>query len=128
LAKQTNETEAGGDEPRSFENELAQLEAVVRQLETGQLGLGESLQRYEQGVTHLKHCYQLLEAAELRIRLLLDVDSAGKERTESFSEESMSLDEKAGQRGRRRSRKESGGAGGGRSPASEDVDAPGELF
>ena len=123
MAKEANQTEAGGDESRSFENELAQLEAMVRELETGQLGLGESLQRYEQGVTHLKHCYQLLQGAELRIRLLLEVDSTGNERTESFSEEAMSLDEKAGQRGRRRSRRESGPAEGGPSAASEDVDS-----
>ena len=128
MAKKAKKEVAGGDESRSFEDELTQLEAIVRQLETGQLGLGESLQRYEQGVSHLKHCYHLLQAAEQRIRLLVEVDSAGNERTELFAEEGMSLDEKAGQRSRRRSRGNSGAAEGGPKMAAEDVDSPRELF
>jgi exodeoxyribonuclease VII small subunit len=127
VAKKVTKKTAGGEESRNFEEELAQLEAVVRQLETGQLGLGESLQRYEQGVTHLKRCYGLLQAAEQRIRLLLDVDSEGNERTEPFTEEAMSLDEKAGQRSRRRSRGKPRAEQGG-SVAPEDVDATRELF
>ena len=53
-----------GDEPATFEHSLAELEAIVHQLEDGELGLAESLARYEQGVKHLKHCYQLLQTAE----------------------------------------------------------------
>ncbi len=128
MAKKVKKNAAGGDESRSFEDELARLESIVRQLETGQLGLGESLQRYEQGVSHLKQCYQLLQAAEQRIRLLVAVDSEGQERTEPFSEETMSLEEKAGQRSRRRSRGSSGAVPGRPPRPAEDVDGPRELF
>jgi hypothetical protein len=67
----------------------------------------------------------LLKQAEQKIELLLDVDSQGGERTEPFSEEEMTLEEKAGHRSRRRSSRAPGNAGG---SGSGDVDVPGELF
>ena len=122
MAKHSKKTGSTADELPSFEEELARLEKIVHQLEQGQLGLGESLQCYEQGVKHLKSCYKLLKQAEQKIELLLDVDAQGNERTEPFSEEEMTLEEKVGRRSRRRSGGAAGGGGGG------DVDVPGELF
>ncbi len=125
--KMAKPAESSGGEPRDFEGELAQLESIVHELETGQLGLGESLQRYERGVKHLKNCYELLQKAEQRVRLLLEVDSQGNEQTESFSEDAMSLDEKADQRSRRRSHRPSGTDSNGE-PANDDVDGSKGLF
>jgi exodeoxyribonuclease VII small subunit len=84
----------------NFEHSLAELEAVVHDLEEGQLGLAEALARYEQGVKHLKHCYQLLEAAERKIELLTGVDDDGTPCTEPFEESSEPLAESAGRRRR----------------------------
>jgi len=84
----------------SFEHSLAELEAVVHDLEEGQLGLAEALARYEQGVKHLKHCYQLLEAAERKIELLTDVADNGTPGTEPFDETTGPLGESAGRRRR----------------------------
>jgi exodeoxyribonuclease VII small subunit len=53
-------------EPLDFERALARLEEVVHLLEDGQLGLGESLGRYEEGVKLLRRAYDLLEKAERR--------------------------------------------------------------
>ena len=50
-----------------FEHALAELERLVRELEDGQVGLEESLARYERGIGLLKHCYGLLQHAEQRI-------------------------------------------------------------
>jgi exodeoxyribonuclease VII small subunit len=94
LADETSQ-EAG-----TFEASLAELEAVVHDLEEGQLGLAEALARYEQGVKHLKHCYQLLEAAERKIELLTGVADNGTPGTEPFDETSESLGESAGRRRR----------------------------
>jgi exodeoxyribonuclease VII small subunit len=110
--------EISADHP-TFERSLAELESVVHDLEDGQLGLAESLARYEQGVKHLKHCYQLLEAAERKIELLTGVADDGSPSTQPFDESSESLAESAG---RRRKTKRSA------SPASEepiqgDIDA-----
>jgi exodeoxyribonuclease VII small subunit len=77
---------AGGSAP-SFEQSLAELEQIVRQLEEGQLGLSDSLARYEVGVKRLKECYQLLERAERRIELLERVDAGGEPVTRPFDAE-----------------------------------------
>jgi len=92
----------------SFEASLAQLEAIVAKLEGGQLGLADSLSEYEQGVKHLKLCYDQLTAAERRIELVTRVDASGKPQTEAFDDEaSATLDKQGASRNRRRSAKSS---------------------
>jgi len=73
-------------EPPSFEAALASLESTVHDLEDGDLGLAEALARYEQGIKHLRHCYDLLEQAERKIELLTGVDAAGRAKTVPFAE------------------------------------------
>ena len=88
----------------SFEEALEQLETIVHDLEEGQVGLEESLARYESGVKLLRHCYNLLGRAERRIELLSQVDEQGNPITEPFDEEEdETLSEKAASRSRRRS-------------------------
>jgi exodeoxyribonuclease VII small subunit len=53
-----------------FEDALAELERIVRELEDGETSLEQSLTRYEQGVALLRNCYQQLQQAEQRILLL----------------------------------------------------------
>jgi exodeoxyribonuclease VII small subunit len=68
----------------SFEESLAQLERIVHDLEDGQLGLDESLGRYERGVSLLKRCYAQLRQAEQRILLLTGSDDNGQPLTQPF--------------------------------------------
>lgn len=89
-------------EPPSFEEALGQLEAIVHELEEGEIGLNEALARYEQGVKLLRQCYDLLERAERKIEILGGLDAQGKPVTEPFDDEALSLDEKARRRSRRR--------------------------
>ena len=128
MAKKQDKAARNPAESVSFEDELARLETIVHDLEEGQIGLGESLARYEEGIKHLKRCYQLLEQAEQKVELLLKADSAGNEQTEPVAEDTMSLEEKAQRRSRRRSRPASSGRNKGGSPGSGDMDVPGELF
>ena len=94
---------AGAASP-SFEEALAELDAIVHDLEEGQTGLAEALARYEQGVGLLKRCYGLLVRAERRIELLTGVDAQGNPLTEPFDDQAtMSLEEKAQSRSKRRS-------------------------
>ena len=58
----------------NFEQALAELERIVRDLEDGQLGLDEALARYEQGVALVRSCYGQLRQAEQRILQLTGVD------------------------------------------------------
>jgi exodeoxyribonuclease VII small subunit len=68
----------------TFEQALAELEGIVRELEDGQTSLEQSLSRYEQGVGLLKHCYAQLQQAEQRILLLTGQDEEGRPLTRLF--------------------------------------------
>ncbi len=56
--------------PPDFETALAQLEQLVRKLESGDLSLEASLQEYEQGVQLTRICQQALKQAEQRVQLV----------------------------------------------------------
>jgi exodeoxyribonuclease VII small subunit len=90
----TKPSETGG----SFEHSLAELEAIVHQLEDGQLGLAEALARYEQGVKHFKHCYELLQQAERKIELLTGAAEDGTPITQPFESDIAPLADSAGRR------------------------------
>ncbi len=55
---------------KSFEEHLAEAEAIVRELESGALPLEDSIDRYEKAVAALKRCLAILDAAEKRIEAL----------------------------------------------------------
>ena len=54
-----------------FEESLKSVEDVVKALESGKLGLEESLEKYEAGIAALRTCYKILEEAEKKIQLLV---------------------------------------------------------
>jgi exodeoxyribonuclease VII small subunit len=62
--------EAAATSP-SFEQSLAQLEALVSQLESGDLPLDQALARFEQGVRLTRECQGALNAAQQKVQLLL---------------------------------------------------------
>jgi exodeoxyribonuclease VII small subunit len=55
---------------KDFEAAIAELEAIVKQLEEGDLPLEKSLERYERGVQLSRFCHARLEEAERRIEVL----------------------------------------------------------
>ncbi|MEM1159720.1 MAG: exodeoxyribonuclease VII small subunit [Pseudomonadota bacterium] len=55
----------------SFEEALAALEDVVRNLEGGQVPLDKSIDLYERGQSLRKHCEDRLKAAELRVEKIV---------------------------------------------------------
>lgn len=55
-----------------FETSLKQLEKIVRELESGEIGLDESLQKFESGIELYKKCRETLEGAEKKIKILTD--------------------------------------------------------
>jgi exodeoxyribonuclease VII small subunit len=117
----------------NFEQTLDHLEEIVHLLEEGNIGLDEALARYEEGVKLLRRCYHLLERAERRIELLSGVDVEGNPIAEPFDGQAAgSLEEKAGQRSRRRSAsprsKADKGKPEGPQPGDTDVDMPGGLL
>lgn len=69
----------------SFEQALARLEEVVRELETGDLPLEKALALFQEGVELTRHCGSLLDAAEARIEQLLE--ESGELKTVPFEAE-----------------------------------------
>ena len=55
---------------KDFEAAIAELEAVVKKLEEGDLALEQSLALYERGVQLSRFCHAQLEEAERRIEIL----------------------------------------------------------
>lgn len=51
----------------TFEEALAEVEAIIERIETGQSGLERSIGEYEKGVRLLARCRGLLKDAEQRI-------------------------------------------------------------
>ncbi len=58
----------------TFEQAMAQLEDIVRQLESGDLSLDEMVRRYEEGMRLLRFCQQKLMAAEQRVKKVTITD------------------------------------------------------
>ena len=56
--------------PKSFEEALAELEQILAEIEAGELGLEESLVKYERGNFLIHHCRGVLNGAEKQIELL----------------------------------------------------------
>jgi exodeoxyribonuclease VII small subunit len=63
--------EAARPEEMSFGEALAELEQIVRALESGQLELEEGLARYERGVALLRSCQDKLAQARQRVTSLI---------------------------------------------------------
>ena len=57
-------------QPKNYENAITELEAIIKEMEQGELSLEHSLQRYQRGTELLKFCQQQLSAAEQRISQL----------------------------------------------------------
>ena len=84
------ESVAEREEDLNFEKALSEVEAIVGELESGSLGLSESLEQYEEGIRQLKRCHQLLDSAEQRVSLLAGFDADGNPVQEVFSADSSS--------------------------------------
>lgn len=67
----------------SFEEALAELEGIVRQLEAGEVELEKSIAIYERGAALKAHCDARLKSAELKVEQI--VQGAGGPSTEPAS-------------------------------------------
>ena len=56
--------------PTSYESALQELEALVQQMESGQLPLAELLSGYQRGAELLGYCRAQLDAVEQQIKVL----------------------------------------------------------
>jgi exodeoxyribonuclease VII small subunit len=66
-----SETEAPEVESLSFEEAMAELEAIVKRLEGGQAKLEEAMDSYARGTALRAHCERKLAEAEARVQALV---------------------------------------------------------
>ena len=59
-------------EKLDFEKAMEKLETIVDQLESGELTLENSITAFEKGIELSKYCHKQLEAAEGRVKKLIE--------------------------------------------------------
>ena len=60
------------DNLKDFEKSLQSLEKIVSHMESGELGLEESLAQFENGIKLARTCQDTLANAELRVEQLIE--------------------------------------------------------
>ncbi|MBT8138085.1 MAG: exodeoxyribonuclease VII small subunit [Gammaproteobacteria bacterium] len=61
-----------------FEQSLAELEALVEQLERGDMPLEKTLEQFERGIALTRSCQRALQDAEQKVEILLKKTSDAK--------------------------------------------------
>ncbi len=76
MAKQSADKSESVDKA-DFEAALGELEKIVETLESGELSLADSLDRFKRGVSLSKRCHQLIDEARQSVEILSDPDDEG---------------------------------------------------
>ena len=66
-----------------FEQAMDKLDAIVEAMESGEIGIEESISKYEEAMQLAAHCRGILEQAEQRIKKI-QLDAAGEPHAEAF--------------------------------------------
>jgi len=61
---------------KSFEEGLAQLENITKELEEGDLSLEDSLKQFDEGVKLAEYCNSKLNDAQRKVEILLKKDDS----------------------------------------------------
>ena len=71
------------DEPKKFEDQLKELEAVVARIDSGELSLEESIDAFERGIGLVRVLNQKLDEIEKKVEVLVR-DAQGELRTTPY--------------------------------------------
>ncbi len=66
-----------------FEEAMRRLDEIVRAMESGEVGVEESIAQYEEAMRLAAHCRQILDSAEQRIQKI-QLDAAGRPQLTPF--------------------------------------------
>ena len=58
--------------PEGLEASMEKLESIVTDLESGEFGLEDALEKFEEGLRLGKHCKKILDGAELKVKQLVE--------------------------------------------------------
>ncbi|MDO5398904.1 MAG: exodeoxyribonuclease VII small subunit [bacterium] len=70
-----------------FEKQIAELESIVRELESGSISLDESLALFEKGIKLTKSCQKMLDEAEKKVSMLISDGSGDMVEKDFINEE-----------------------------------------
>ena len=70
----------------NLEKSLADLEALVEELESGDLPLDKAMKKFEEGIKLTRGCQQALKDAEQKVEILLK-STGGEESLQEFDAE-----------------------------------------
>ena len=71
----------------TYEEAMKELEQIVKDLESSDLTLDDSIKKFESGMKLSKHCSKLLDDAEKKITLLIEKEVISAEEFEQLFEE-----------------------------------------
>lgn len=71
---------------KTFEENMARLEQIVRAMERGDVALEESLKLFQEGTELVRSCGKLLDEAELQVKKIM-TDANGAPVEEAFFDE-----------------------------------------
>lgn len=71
---------------KTFEENMARLEQIVRAMERGDVPLEESLELFREGTALVAGCGKLLDEAELQVKKIM-TDANGNPVEEAFSDD-----------------------------------------
>lgn len=66
-----------------FEQAMQRLDAIVEAMESGEIGIEESISKYEEAMKLAAHCRKILDESEQRIKQI-QLDAAGEPQAEPF--------------------------------------------
>jgi len=66
-----------------FEEAMTRLDAIVEAMESGEIGVEESIAKYEEAMSLASHCRRILDEAEQRIQKI-QLDADGRPQTTPF--------------------------------------------
>jgi len=67
----------------SFEEAMERLDGIVAAMEAGEIGIEESIARFEEAMQLAAHCRRILDESEQRIRKI-QLDAGGGVKSEPF--------------------------------------------
>ncbi len=91
--KGNRETSGVSKGKSTFEDALRRLERIVQAIETGEIGLEDSVRQFEEGMKLIQHCRGILADAELKIQALQS-DTGGTLKKTEFHDAEFDDDEK----------------------------------
>ena len=71
---------------KSFEQNMARLEQIVRAMERGDVALEESLKLFQEGTELVRSCNKLLDEAQLQVKMIMTAQD-GSPIEEDFAHE-----------------------------------------